>query len=292
MNRRVCIITGGTSGIGLAAGRELSTQGFRLVLVGRSSAEGDRAVGIISGRFPSANVEFIQADISSMIEVRELASALSSKFAAIEILINNAGARFDHYSNSCGGIELTFATNHLGHYLLTHLLLDALDRSGSGRVITVSSGAHRSAKGDGVWQVPEGLYDRKQAYAKSKLANLLFAFELARRTEGMKVVSNAVDPGVVATRFARNNGLVAWAKHNGFHLLKGELRTPKRGAETIVQLATEPGLGSVSGKLFRDRKMVRPGAHALDRNLASALWRESSELVGLEHPLGSAWDGS
>ena len=159
------------------------------------------------------------------------------------------------------GLERTFATNHLGHFLLTSLLMDHLRAAPSARIITVSSSAHRAANDDGIWSYQGHEYDRRQAYAKSKLANILFAFELARRLQGTRIVSNAVDPGVVSTNFARNNGLLAWAKHTISHGLRGELVSAARAADTIVYLAT-----SCRGR--RSDGSAIPGA-ASDRTIPS-----------------------
>ena len=235
---KIFVITGATSGIGRAAALGLAQPDAALILVGRNSRRGSEVVERIKKTSPGARAQFIEADLSAQNDVRQLATAIRQKFNHVDVLINNAGARFDTYGATEEGFERTFATNHLGHFLLTSLLLEHLRAAPSARIITVSSAAHRAAKVDGIWSYQEHGYDRRQAYAKSKLANILFAFELARRLQGTRIVSNAVDPGVVSTNFARNNGLLAWAKHTVSHGLRGELVSAARAASTIVYLAT------------------------------------------------------
>lgn len=279
---RVCVITGGTSGIGLATAQALVREKIRIVIIGRDPRRGARAVRMLEFAESQAQVELIQGDIASLNDVRRLANVLLSKLHSIDVLVNNAGARFDTYGESIDGIELTYATNHLGHFLLTHLLMAALQKSGIGRVITVSSVVHRNAVGDGRWESKRDAYNKSAAYAESKLANVLFAFELARRMEGKGVVSNSVDPGIVATGFARNNGLMAWAKHNFYHLVKRELRSSAHGADTVAYLATSADGGETTGKLFRDRRPIVPSPHADNEDLARGLWEESERIAGLE----------
>ena len=266
------VITGATSGIGRAAALGLAQPDAALILVGRNSRRGSEVVERIKKTSPGSHAQFIEADLSVQNDVRQLATAIRQKFKHVDVLINNAGARFDTHGATGEGFERTFATNHLGHFLLTSLLLDPLREAPSARIITVSSGAHRAAKVDGIWSYQEHEYDRRQAYAKSKLANILFAFELARRVQGTRIVSNAVDPGVVSTNFARNNGLLAWAKHTVSHGLRGELVSTARAASTIVYLATSVEVAGVTGALFRERQVIEPSPAAHDRLLAEVLW--------------------
>ena len=279
---KIFVITGATSGIGRAAALGLAQSDAALILVGRNSRRGSEVVERIKKKSPGARAQFLEADLSVQNDVRQLAMAIRQKFNHVDVLINNAGARFDTYGATGEGFERTFATNHLGHFLLTSLSLEHLRAAPSARIITVSSAAHRTAKLDGIWSYQEHGYDRRQAYAKSKLANILFAFELARRLQGTRIVSNAVDPGVVSTNFARNNGLLAWAKHTISHGLRGELVSAARAASTIVYLAASAEVAGVTGALFRERRVIEPSPAAHDRALAEALWTQSIALTGLD----------
>ena len=283
---KVVIITGATSGIGKAAAFRLALGDAGLVLVGRNTQRGAEVVKRIRQRTPNVRARFIQADLSAQRDVRRLATIINREFDHVDVLINNAGARFDTYGATEDGFERTFATNHLGHFLLTSLLLEHLRSAPSARIITVSSAAHCAADVDGIWSYQEHEYDRRQAYAKSKLANILFAFELARQLQGTRIVSNAVDPGVVSTNFARNNGLLAWAKHTISHGLRRELVSATRAASTIVYLAASAEVAGVTGALFRERRAIEASPTAHDRALAEALWIQSIALTGLPGTFG------
>jgi NAD(P)-dependent dehydrogenase (short-subunit alcohol dehydrogenase family) len=285
---KIFVITGATSGIGRATALAIahSNPGATLILIGRDEIRGGRICRQILSRYPISKVEFHRTDISSFEAIRDLAKILLRKHSKIDVLINNAGARYDRFQKSDDGFELTFATNYLGHFLLTNLLMESLLGSGGGRVVTVSSSVHQSAEEGDDWLVQGNQYDRKKAYARSKLANILFAFELARRMRGTNLVSNAVDPGVVATRFARNNGLIPWAKHILSHSLRGDLTSATSGADTIVYIATEPEIADISGKLIRCRKEVAASSIAQDSVVAANLWAKSIRWTGCDTPIG------
>ena len=210
-----------------------------------------------------------------------MASDIVSRVGQIDILINNAGARFDAFRRSPDGLEVTFAGNHLGHFLLTHLLRPLLERAQPARVISVGSCAHHGANLDCGWMLEERDYDRRIAYANSKLANIVFARELAGRVSPALLTSNAADPGLVATRFALNNGLVSWLKHLVAHGLRRQLVSAKRGAETIVYLATSDEMKGVTGRYFFRRGETSPSMLATDREAGEQLWKMSLELTGL-----------
>lgn len=286
---RVCVITGATSGIGRATAQALVQAGFRLVLTGRRKELGARLASGLERQFGLGKVDFIPADLSNQAQVRELARAIEDKHPRVDVLINNAGARFNQYQASSDGIELTFATNHLGHFLLTALLLGKLVAAPKPQVITVASGTHRSANADGSWNMGPSQYDRKLAYAKSKLANVLFSRELARRMADTELISNAVDPGGVATQLGRNNGLLSWLRHLTYYALKRELLTPRQGAETIVSLASEAVPDRGTGKYMYCNSVVEPSALAQDLAVAARLWAESVELLKLGPSIGSTW---
>ena len=283
MDGKHVVITGATSGIGRAAALALGRLGASLLLVSRNRAAGTALARRIAQSFPGVQAEFIEADLSSFAQVRAAANQIRERWPGIDLLINNAGARFDTHALTPEGCERTFATNHLGHFLLTGLLLDRLLAAPAARIITVASSAAAQANSDGQWQVAAAGFDRKQAYAKSKLANLLFAFELARRLQGTPVISLAVDPGIVATRFARNNGVLPWLKHLIYHGRKRELSTSAQGADTLVYLASLHSLpADASGTYFRQRREIRACPAAYDAVTAASLWKTSVNLVGFD----------
>jgi retinol dehydrogenase-12 len=282
MDGKRIVITGATSGIGRAAAFALTKLGANLILVSRNTTEGLALVKHLSVSAPTAGFEFITADLSSPEEVREAANKISVQWNCVDVLINNAGARFDHYESTPEGYERTFATNHLGHFRLTGLLLDRLAKSPDARIINVTSIAAAHAKSGSPWQFDAVHYDRRQAYAKSKLANLLFTRELAGRFVG-RLKCFAVDPGVVATRFARNNGLIAWLKHIISHARKRELRSARAGADTVVYLASNPHLAAeANGQCYRDRQPCVVCPSATDSESAAALWAVSVSLTGID----------
>ena len=286
MDGKICVITGATSGIGRAAALALGSLKAELILVGRNEQAGADVIRRLRRRARGTSVEFIRADLSVQSDVRNLATRLTKNYERVDVLINNAGARFDDYHQTSDGIELTFATNHLGHFLLTNLLLERLMKAPAARVITVGSGSHCSASAHGGWSSDRASYDRRLAYAKSKLANIMFAYELAERLRNTRATSNAVDPGGVASNFARNNGFVSWLRHLVAHALKRELARPRKGAETLVYLAVSPEVDGVTGKYFRRNREVESSAASRDREEARRLWDLSAELTGVTRRAG------
>jgi len=278
----MCVITGATSGIGRAAAVQLGGLGADLILTGRDESKGAELVRRIQRDRAPANVHFIRADLSVQREVRELSAAIRTRCGRVDVLINNAGARFDTFRPSADDIESTFATNHLGHFLLTLLLLDKLKAAEAARVITVASGAHGSAHGDFERTFRAESYDRKAAYGNSKLANLMFVYELARRLRGTKITSNAVDPGGVATNLGRNNGFMSWMRHIGYYALKRELISPGKGAETVVFLASSAAVEGVSGKYFFRKREIESSGISKDEAAAKRLWESSLRMTGLD----------
>jgi len=282
MQDRICLITGATSGIGRATAVELARLGATLILVGRNerkAAQVRHAIGRLPGNHP---VEFLQADLSRQQDVRQVAAAVVRKYERLDVLINNAGARFSRYEESVDGIEQTLATNHLSHFLLTLLLWEQLHQAPAARVITVSSGAHHGVSNEIQATWPAEAYDRKVAYGQSKLANVMFTYELARRLKGTQATANALDPGGVATNLGRNNGLVAWAKHLVFYALKGQLLSPRQGADTVVYLASSPEVAGVSGQFFYQRKPCKSSAVSYDEPASRRLWETSLKLTHLD----------
>lgn len=284
---KTCVITGATSGLGKAAAQKLGALGANLVLTGRNERAGRDIVGTLRRRYPSITVDYIRADLSRQADVRLLASTIVRDHPTVDVLLNNAGARFDRYGQTPDGVERTFATNHLGHFLLTHLLAENLLRAPAARVVTVSSGAHRGATAEGGWQLTASNYDRRLAYAKSKLANVMFAYELARRLRHTRVSSNVVDPGGVATHFARNNGTASWIRHLVGHALSRDLIFTGRGARPLIHLAVAANLLGLTERYFCRTGETKSSPASYDIDEAKRLWELSVGLMGLGgHSLG------
>lgn len=287
---KVVVITGATSGIGRATAYELASPGSCLVLIGRSEKKGKEVIDSIRTFSPRCVCEFLRADLSNLTEVRDLSSNINDRYGQVDVLINNAGARFSHFEKTDDGFERTFATNHLGHFLLTALLLDRILDAKAARIITVGSGAHFSVGGQPSWVIRREDYDRKLAYGMSKLANVVFAYELARRLSGSSVTSNVVDPGGVATNLGRNNGWTAWLRHLIYYAVKGELLTAGQAASHLMYLVLAEDLTGVTGQYFRGRRASMSSAVSKDRVVGHGLWSLSLKLTGIDSSLGRAWE--
>ena len=281
MQDKICLITGATSGIGKAAALKLADTGASLILLSRNEKKGEKICNQIRGK-NNTQVKFYNADISSMKQVRNVSEKIKSDFNHIDVLINNAGARFDNYFKNDEGIELTFATNHLGHFLLTLSLIAMLKKSSQGRVINISSAAHANGTEELYDIVVPERYDRRLAYGRSKLANLYFTYELASRLQSSKITVNAVDPGGVATNFSRNNGIIPWMKHYLSYLLNLKLISPQKASETVVYLASSDEVGRISGKYFFEKKEINSSSASYSKETAMKLWQLSLKLTGTE----------
>lgn len=281
MSAKTCLITGATSGIGRATAVELGRLGWDLWLVGRDERRGAAVARDIEKLGRGGRVRFLRADISSLAEVRALADDVRRDAGHLDVLVNNAGARILRPGRSVDGVELTFATNHLGHFVLTLLLIDLLARAEAGRVINVSSSAHHAGRGDFAAVLSMERYDGRKAYAEAKLANVLFTRELSRRLQGTAICVNAVDPGGVATRFAKNNGLIPWMRHYVAYARHGKLLTPKRGCRTVVYLASSEAVAGASGGYYFDGRPAEMSAAAKDNASAFRLWLLSLKLAGI-----------
>jgi len=276
---RVCLVTGATAGIGAVTARELARMGATVVGVGRNPDKCATVGERVKSETGNPQVEFLSADLSSQAQVRRLAEAFKQKYDRLEVLVNNAGAYYLTRQDCVDGIELTFALNHLGYFLLTNLLLDLIKASAPARIVNVSSNAHQSARMDFASLKGGGFYNSWAAYSQSKLANLLFTYELARRLEGTGVTVNALHPGFVASSFAHNNGwLVAWGTKVAQKLAG---RTPEDGARTVIYLATSPEVEGISGKYFIDEKVVDSSPVSYDETIAKRLWVVSEQMTGL-----------
>jgi NAD(P)-dependent dehydrogenase (short-subunit alcohol dehydrogenase family) len=276
---KICLITGATSGIGKAAALKLAELGTSLILIGRNANRGKIVCNQIKKETNNKKTKFYKLDLSLIKEVSDSAKKIISDYEHIDILINNAGARFLDHSITKEGIEQTLALNHLSHFLLTNLLIDKLKRSASARIINISSGVHFS--GDGIIEniTNPNEYNGRKQYANSKLATVLFTSELADRLKNFNITAIAMDPGGVATNFARNNGLINWLKHRIYYLMKGKLLTPEQGAETIIYLAASPDVERMTGKYFKDKKEIKSSSISYDLNMAKRLWEASEKII-------------
>jgi retinol dehydrogenase 14 len=283
MNPKICLITGATSGIGKATALELARKKYGLILVGRNEKRAACACKEIKRKAPNGLVSYEVCDLSVLRDVRGLAARIKQDHPRIDVLINNAGARFLQHQLTEEGIEMTLATNHLGHFVLTLSLIDALKRSGQGRIINVSSEAHYAGTGviENILSAKD--YDGRKQYSNSKLANVLFTYALAEMLKDEKITVNAVDPGGVATKFARNNGLGPWLKHRIYYLMKRELLTPAQGAESVVHLASSGDVEGITGKYFRDKdkKDISSSDISYVQAIQEKLWASSVGLSGM-----------
>lgn len=283
MSGKVCLVTGATSGIGEATALALAREGATLVGVGRNPARCAASAARIARRSGSASVEYLCADLSSQRELRALARQFGERHQRLDLLVNNAGARYASRMLSADGVEMTLALNHLGYFLLTLLLLEPLHRA-QGRIVNVSSAAHRGCPGFD-FDDPQGEreYCGRRAYAQSKLANLLFTYELDRRLEGGGVTVNAAAPGNVLTRFCLNNGWRGWLSHVAGSLRSGSLVGPARGAETVLHLCCADELAGASGGYYSRKRPTPSSPASYDTAAARRLWELSLELTGPVH---------
>jgi retinol dehydrogenase-14 len=279
MQGKNILVTGATNGIGLEAAVALARQGARVVMVGRDPQRTAAALADVQRRSGSTEVSSLLCDFSSQASIRSLAEAVYARHDRLDVLINNAGGVNKTRRLTVDGIEATFAVNHLGYFLLTNLLTDLLVGSAPARVVTVASAGHRSGTLDFDDLGYERGYSIMRAYTRSKLANVLFAAELARRLQGSGVTSNSLHPGAVATNIW--SGAPTWAKPLIQILVRPFMLSPEQGGATIVQLATSPELEGVTGKYFEKGRAVTPAPLARDEALGKRLWDVSARLVRL-----------
>ena len=277
LSGKTIVITGASSGIGLEASVELAKRGARIVMVARDAKRAEAAREEIAKR-SGGEVELLLADMGSQKAVRSLASQILAKCPRIDVLVNNAGLVSAARQVTEDGIEQTFAVNHLGYFLLTHLLLDRITASAPARIVNVASIGHR--RGTLEWdnlQYEKGGYQILSAYARSKLANVLFTRELARRLEGSRVTVNSMHPGAVATGI--------WSKAPWFarpFLALGKMIfmiSPAKGAGPIIRLAADPDVEGRTGGYYERYKLVDPAPLARDPANATKLWELSERLV-------------
>ena len=284
MDGKVCVVTGATSGIGKATAAALARLGATVVLVGRDRSRTEAAaaeIGSVSASPPRAEI----ADLASLEQVRELAGRLAG-LERIDVLVNNAGLVLGERQTTPDGFEHVFALNHLAPFLLTSLLLPKLTASAPARVVTVTSDAHSAARLDLSDPNLEHGWDSWRSYANSKLANILFTRELARRLDGTGVTANCAHPGVVRTGFGREARPLL---RLGVTIARPFMASPERGADTIVYLASSPDVADETGGYYVKRQRREPSAAARDDAAAQKLWEISEKMTGLApaQPAGS-----
>jgi NAD(P)-dependent dehydrogenase (short-subunit alcohol dehydrogenase family) len=273
---KTVLITGATSGIGLVTARELARQGARVVLVGRSREKCDAALAQIQGETGSREAEALLADLSVQQQVRDLARQFLERHDRLDVLVNNAGGMWLERRLTADGLEMTFAVNHLAYFLLTDLLQGALRAAAPARIVNVSSDAHRRSTLDFDNLQGERGYGGWRQYCRSKLMNLLFTYELARRLEGSGVTANALHPGWVSTGFGGGNGWRGRLLQTAAGLFA---LSPEQGARTTVYLASSPDVAGVSGRYFVKERAVPSSPASYDEAAAQRLWLLSERLL-------------
>ena len=279
MKGKVAVVTGANSGIGLATAKGLAEQGAHVVALCRNPARGEAAVAEIKAATGSKTVDLVLCDLGNLASVRTAAAELQERFPKIHVLVNNAGVMMPERKETHDGFEATFGVNHLGPYLLTRLLVDTLQASAPARVVNVSSTMHHIGRVDfDDLDRTRRSYHGIAAYSDSKLANVLFSNELARRLEGTRVTSNAVHPGVIRSEINRDaTGLAQKA----VRMVRPLLASPEKGASTSLHVATSPKTQAVSGKYFASRRKAYASRSSRDTKAQRRLWDVSAKLVGL-----------
>jgi NAD(P)-dependent dehydrogenase (short-subunit alcohol dehydrogenase family) len=278
MKGKTVVITGGTSGIGEFAAEALAKIGARIILVARSKSRAKATLTRLRENGPNVNHSVYFADLARLAEMKRVAAEIAMREPPIDVLINNAGALFGTRRLTDNDFEYTFALNHMSYFVVTNGLRERVLASGAGRIINTASAAHQGATLNFDDLQSAKSYRAMRAYSSSKLCNILFTRELARRLHGTHVTANCLHPGFVATRFAdESGGLVsrmAW-------LAKFFAITPAEGAQTIIYLASSPEVANVSGKYYYKCHPTTPSVSALDDRAASELWQRSAALAGI-----------
>jgi retinol dehydrogenase 14 len=301
MAGKTVLVTGGTGGIGRATALALAARGARVGITGRDPARTRAAAAELAGQAAAAagtsgatagagsvlgagsqspQIDAFPADMSAQGEVRRLAAAVLDTYPRLDVLVNNVGGLWGHRHVTTDGLEQTFALNHLAGFLLTDLLLDRLKASAPARIVTVSSAVHKFGRLDFDDLQSEHGYTGQRAYNQSKLASVMFTYELARRLEGTGVTATVLHPGVVKTSFAAEDAWPVWGL--GMPLIRPFMRTPAKGAATSVHLASSAEVEGVTGRYFVNCKPKRSKKSSYDTAAATRLWQVSAELVGTE----------
>lgn len=278
MKNKTVVITGATSGLGKISAEALAGMGASLILVGRNETRGGQTVAEIKSKTGNSNLTFLTANLSSMAEVKHLASEINTRVEKIDVLLNNAGAIFMNRQTTIDGYEMTLALNHLSPFLLTNLLMNKLIGAPAARIVTVSSMAHRFSNLDFNDLMSQTGYSAWRVYGTSKLANILFTYQLANNLKDTPVTANTLEPGFVKTNFGRSNG--------GIYKIMVSISmilaiSPEQGAKTSIYLASSPEVEGVNGKFFSNCKPVRSSASSYNEETGRRLWDSSLKLTGL-----------
>ncbi|PAU94383.1 retinol dehydrogenase [Aliifodinibius salipaludis] len=280
LTNKLCIVTGANSGIGKETARSFAADGAYVVMICRNEKRAQAARQDIIEDTGNTGIKIILADLGIQQDVRSAADQVNREFYQIDVLVNNAGLIANEHEETIDGIEKTLAVNHLAPFLLTNLLWDGLQQSNDARIINVSSEIHKM--GAKVFdldnlQLTEN-YSSMKAYGVSKLCNIMFTHELAKRTENSPITTYSLHPGVVGTQLAEE---ASWAMKLFYWLGKPFMRSPKSGAATTIYLATANDVKSMNGQYFKDQKVTEPAGIAYNDKLTSKLWKKSEELTGL-----------
>jgi NAD(P)-dependent dehydrogenase (short-subunit alcohol dehydrogenase family) len=279
MDGKLCMVTGATAGIGYYTALEIAKMGASVIIIGRNQEKCISAVQNIIEQSMNFSVEYLEADLSSQAQIRSIANTFYEHHDHLDVLVNNAGGVFLQRRLSVDGIEMTFALNHLAYFLLTDLMIGALKASQSARVVNVSSGSHLHEHLDFNDLQLTRFYNPIKAYGRSKLANILFTYELSRRMMGTHITANGLTPGIVATDI--------WKKVNRYltplinPVIQHIAQAPLEGAQTSIYLATSPDVNGVTGKYFANQHPINSDPYTYDVRLAQQLWQRSLELVGM-----------
>jgi retinol dehydrogenase-12 len=283
MQNKICLVTGATNGIGKVTALELAKMGATVIVVGRNPDKTEAVVNELRAQSGSDRVDKALADLSSLAEVRALAENFKRKYSRLDVLVNNAGAYFGKRQVSADGYEMTFALNHLSYFLLTALLLDVLKASAPSRIVNVASDAHRTVPLDFDDLQAEKKFNGLVVYGRSKLANILFTYELAKRLQGTNVTANTLHPGFVATGFGADSGALMRIGIKITARLMGV--SVEEGAQTTIYLASSPEVEGVTGKYFQKCKPAQSSAASYDVDARERLWQISEQLCGVTVPI-------
>ncbi len=280
MQGKTVVVTGGTSGIGEVAAIDLAKQGARIVLIARDAGRGDATLAKLKAANPAARHTIHFGDLSSIADMKRVAEAVAAAEPRIDVLVNNAGAVFLSRQESVDGLEMTFATNHMAYFVVTNILLDRLKAAGNARIVSTASDAHKAGKLDfGDLQL-RSKYRTVTAYGNSKLCNILFTRELAKKLAGSGVTATCLHPGFVGTRFGQNNAKSGFMKFIARTAMSFGLK-PEEGAKTIIWLASSPEVEGQSGGYYYKCKRTMPAAAGQDDSDAKRLWEMSAAIAGV-----------
>lgn len=279
MLNKICVVTGATSGIGKETAIALVLKGAFVIIIGRDVKKCKATVNKIKLLTGSTLIDYLCSDLSDLKQVRNLAKVLKQNYDHIDVLVNNAGGYFIKRYESVDGYEMNLALNYLSPFLLVSLLMDLLEKSDRGRIINVSSGAHVQGEIQFDDLQSKRQFNGFKSYAQSKLALILFTYELVRKLKNTNISVNAMDPGLVATNFGKNNGLLRFFLRR---LIKGRNDiSAAEGAETVIFLATSPEISNITGGYFIKNKQVKSSEDSYDQELAKELWEVSENLINI-----------